>query len=367
MADTHPRGVAAAQEGSLSPRRRRHLRAWLWSGAALTFVTLVVGGITRLTQSGLSIVDWDPIMGVVPPLNEAAWRQAFDRYRAFPEYQQLRTGMSLAEFKFIYFWEYLHRLVARLIGVVFLLPFAWFWARGYLNRRWLRRAGLLFALGALQGVMGWFMVMSGLVDRPSVSHYRLAAHLALAFAIVGTCLWFAADLSPRAASRAPARARPRYLLAGVWALGGVLAAQVVWGAFTAGLDAGHVFNTFPRMGGRWLPPGLDALSPVARNLVENPVAVQWVHRVLATVLLVGAAALQVYAWRAGADARSRRFAAGMVALVLAQYLLGVATLLLVVPVSLAVAHQAAALVLFGTWISWLHHLTRGPAARPAAT
>lgn len=367
MTDMHLGGAAPTSEGPLSPRERRHLRAWLWSGAALTFVTLVVGGITRLTQSGLSIVDWDPIMGVVPPLDDAQWRQAFDRYRAFPEYQQLRTGMSLNEFKFIYFWEYLHRLVARLIGVVFLVPFAWFWARGYLNRRWLLRAALLLALGALQGAMGWFMVMSGLVDRPSVSHYRLAAHLALAFAIFGACLWFAADLGPRTASRSPAPARPRFLRAGVWALGGVLAAQVVWGAFTAGLDAGHMFNTFPRMGGRWLPPGLDASLSVVRDFVENPVAVQWVHRVLATVLLVGAVGLYAFVSRSAAGAMSRRFAAGMVALVLVQYLLGVATLLLVVPVSLAVAHQAAAVALFGTWILWLHHLTAGHEARSAAT
>jgi heme a synthase len=183
-----------AGAGPWSPadrRRRAHLRAWLWSGATLTFVILVVGGITRLTQSGLSIVDWQPLMGVVPPLSEAQWQESFERYRQFPEYQQLRRGMTLDEFKFIFFWEYLHRMVARLIGLVFLVPFLVFLAKGYFEGPLLRRALLLFGLGALQGFMGWYMVKSGLADQPHVSHYRLAVHLSIAFAIFGCCVWFA--------------------------------------------------------------------------------------------------------------------------------------------------------------------------------
>ena len=163
--------------------RRNHLRIWLASGAVLTFIILVIGGITRLTQSGLSIVDWDPIMGVIPPLNEAQWQQAFERYQQFPEYQKLRQGMTLPEFQFIFFWEYLHRLLARTIGLVFLIPFVFFWVRGYFNPPLRNRTLALFGLGALQGFMGWFMVKSGLVDNPAVSHYRLAAHLSIALLI----------------------------------------------------------------------------------------------------------------------------------------------------------------------------------------
>lgn len=352
-------------EAHLSPARRRHLRLWLYAGAVLTFLTLVIGGITRLTQSGLSIVEWAPIMGVVPPLNEAGWQEAFARYQAFPEFQQLRPDMTLGEFQVIYAWEYLHRLVARLIGVVFLVPFVWFWLRGYLRTPWLGRALLLLGLGALQGAMGWFMVMSGLVDRPSVSHYRLAAHLVLAFTIFGACLWFAADLTPRT-PRARREARTRWLGPGLWALGVVLALQVVWGAFTAGLDAGHMFNTFPRMAGGWLPPNLAVGGSALAGLADDPALVQWTHRLLATLLLALAVLLAAYAWRASAGRTQARFALGLLTLVLVQYLLGVATLLLVVPVPVAVAHQAAALVTFGVWLRWLHHLRRdtSPPATP---
>jgi heme a synthase len=171
----------------------------------MTFAVLVIGGITRLTQSGLSMVDWQPIMGVIPPLTDAQWQETFDRYRQFPEYQVLRRGMSLDEFKFIFFWEYLHRMVARTIGLVFLVPFVFFWAKGWFTRPLAARALILFGLGAMQGVMGWFMVMSGLVDRPSVSHYRLAAHLSLAFIIFGYALWLARDLAIRAGARAGGR------------------------------------------------------------------------------------------------------------------------------------------------------------------
>ncbi|MFA5569565.1 MAG: COX15/CtaA family protein, partial [Trueperaceae bacterium] len=181
----------------LNSARRRHVVVWLWLGAALTFSMLVVGGVTRLTQSGLSIVEWEPLVGVVPPLNEAQWQDAFAQYQRFPEYRQLRPDMTLAEYKTIFYWEYAHRLLARFIGVVFLVPFLFFWARGYLKGPLARRLLLLFGLGALQGLMGWFMVASGLVDRPSVAHERLAAHLLLAFTIFAFCLWTAADLLPK--------------------------------------------------------------------------------------------------------------------------------------------------------------------------
>ena len=337
------------------PRRRR-LRTWLWSIAALTLGVLIVGGITRLTESGLSIVDWDPLMGVIPPLDDAQWQAAFDRYRQFPEYQQLRRGMTLSEFRFIFFWEYVHRLLARGIGVVFLVPFAAFAARGYFNRPLAARVLLLFGLGAMQGVMGWLMVASGLVDRPSVSHLRLAAHLSLAFLIFGYALWLIRDLSTGAQQTAVAAPIRRSLGRASLLVGGLLGLQIIWGAFVAGLEAGFIFNTFPLMGGRLVPATLLQLEPALRNFIDNPAAVQWVHRVLGTVLALAVAVVYLRVRRLDVDPASRRLAGVLLALVAAQYLLGVLTLLLHVPVSIAVVHQAAALVIFGAWTAWTHHV-----------
>lgn len=351
----------AAWAAGMPPHRRRHLRIWLWSGALLTFVILVVGGITRLTQSGLAIVEWRPILGVIPPLSDADWQAAFDAYRQYPEYQLLRRGMTMAEFQFIFFWEYLHRLVARLIGVVFIIPFAVFALRGYFNGVLLRRALLLFGLGAFQGVLGWLMVASGLVDHPHVSHYRLAAHLSVAFVIFGICLWTAADLADRGPSFPPAPTR-RFTCRWLYVLGALLGLQIVWGAFVAGLDAGFLYNTFPLMGSSWLPASALSLSPLVVNFVENPVAVQWVHRVLGTVLALTALGVVVELWRRRAPAPSRHWGLAFVGLLLVQYLLGVLTLLYHVPISLGVIHQATAMVLFGVWLLWLHR-ERGAVAR----
>lgn len=345
--------------------KRRALRIWLWSIAAMTFAVLVVGGITRLTLSGLSIVSWDPLFGVIPPLGEAQWQAAFEAYRQFPDYDW-RTGMTLAEFKFIFFWEYLHRLLARLIGFVFLIPFVWFWARGYLNRPLVLRALALFALGGMQGVIGWFMVMSGLVDRPSVSHYRLAAHLSLAFVIFGYALWLARDLRPgreRAAVDPPVL---RMMHRGLALLGILLSVQIVWGAFVAGLRAGKLYPTFPLMGGRLVPAELLRLDPLTRNFVENPIAVQWTHRVLGTVLLLAAAVFVARVLRSAADALSRRLGSVVIGLLLLQYLLGILTVVHRVPVGLGVLHQATALIIFGVWLAWLHHVrTLAPAGAPS--
>jgi heme a synthase len=350
--------------------KRRPIRAWLWSIAGMTFVVLIVGGITRLTQSGLSIVDWDPIMGVIPPLGEAQWQEAFDRYRQFPEYQQLRRGMSMGEFQFIFFWEWFHRVVARAIGVVFLVPFLFFWLRGYFNRAVAVRALALFGLGAAQGFMGWMMVASGLVDRPSVSHFRLAAHLSLAFVIFGYAVWLARELGvgrQRAAVREDAR---RLMRRGLAAIGVLFALQVVWGAFVAGLKAGLYHNTFPLMEGRLVPPTLLFLDPPLLNFVQNPIAVQWVHRVLGTVLALAVLGFFVQVVRAGVDATSRRLNGWLLGLMALQYLLGVLTLIYFVPVTLGVIHQAMAMVLFGVWILWAHHvrnLAPTPATRVEST
>lgn len=356
---THP----ADWRAELPEGKRCHLRAWFWSGAILTFLIVVVGGITRLTQSGLSIVDWNPIVGVVPPLTAADWQEAFARYQQFPEYRLLRQGMTLAEFRVIYLWEYGHRLLARVIGLVFLIPFGYFWARGYFNRPLLRRVLLLFGLGAAQGFMGWFMVMSGLVDDPRVSHFRLAAHLAIALSILSLCLWLVREMGgARVGPLARARSgESKGAAGGVYLLGGLLLLQILWGAFVAGLDAGTIFNTFPRMGDGLVPPGAWRERPVWLNLVENPATVQWVHRVLGTLLALAAVAVFVRQrqWRADADGGSPWFAGVFAGLVLLQYGLGIVTVLHAVPVALGALHQATAVVILGTWLVWVHRVREG--------
>jgi heme a synthase len=223
---------------TIPENRRRWVRAWFYSIAAVTLCVLIVGGVTRLTFSGLSMVEWDPIMGIIPPITDAQWQSTFERYQQFPEYQKIRQGMTVHDFKVIFFWEYLHRVLARTIGLVFLIPFAFFLLKRWLNRPLALRALALFGLGAMQGVMGWLMVASGLVDRPSVSHYRLAAHLSLAFIIFAYAIWLARELSvtsaaPRVEGRALTPTRRGLAIVGV-----LLALQIIYGAFVAGLKGG---------------------------------------------------------------------------------------------------------------------------------
>lgn len=331
------------------------MRGWFWTIAAFTMGVLIVGGVTRLTHSGLSIVDWDPIMGVIPPLTHDQWRAVFERYQQFPQYQKLNQGMTLGEFQFIFFWEYLHRLLARSIGMVFLVPYAFFLARRWMNRPLALRSLALFGLGALQGLMGWLMVASGLVDRPSVSHYRLAAHLSLAFLIFGCAVWLARELRVSgAAPRVDARALRR-TQRGLRVVGALLGLQIVYGAFVAGLKAGFFANTFPRMGGAWIPATLFDYHPALRNLVANPVTVQWLHRLIGTVLGITVIVVAGQMLAARVDRRTRRHALALLLVVCAQYLLGVLTLLHAVPIALGVAHQATAMLLFGVWVTALHH------------
>lgn len=337
----------------IPPTRRKHLRIWLLAGATITASTLVIGGVTRLTESGLSIVDWDPIIGAIPPLTDAAWHEAFNRYQQYPEYIKVRPDMTLSEFKSIYFWEYLHRNIGRFLGLVFLFPFIFFWLRGYLNRPMLRRSLLLFLLGAAQGLMGWFMVSSGLVDHPDVSHYRLAAHLLLAITIFGFCIWFANDLNARTPTVIDDESR-RWLRNAIIGIGVLLALQITWGAFVAGLKAGLGFNTFPLMNGSLLPPSGWRLRPVLLNLVENPATVQWTHRVLATVLLIAAIALWSKVWRTPTLTTFRVWSAAVVVMVVVQYALGVTTLLTHVRTPIAVTHQVTALLIVGVLLTFLH-------------
>jgi cytochrome c oxidase assembly protein subunit 15 len=329
----------------------------LWAGAGLTAATLVIGGITRLTESGLSIVDWAPIVGAVPPLSDADWHEAFARYQQYPEYVKLRPDMTLSEFKQIYFWEYLHRMMGRLIGMTFLVPFLWFWIRGYFNGPLVRRVLVLFALGGLQGLMGWYMVSSGLVDRPDVSHYRLAAHLLLAMTIFGTCAWFANDLLARPWQPVHEPSR-RFMLRALTGLGVLLVVQIFWGALVAGLKAGFIYGTFPLMDGRLVPPNAWWKDPWPVNLVENMATVQWVHRVLATVLLIGAIAFAVRVRRMPELARFHRWSAALAGLIVLQYCLGITTLLTHVKTPIAVSHQLTALLIVGAVLTLLHQVLR---------
>jgi cytochrome c oxidase assembly protein subunit 15 len=328
----------------MSRARPLALVRWLWSVAALIVLMVVVGGITRLTESGLSITEWKPITGAIPPLNEREWQAAFDLYKRIPEYQAFNQGMTLAGFKAIFFWEYAHRLLGRIIGLAFAVPLLWFAIRKQIPVGYGRRLVALLALGGLQGVIGWWMVASGLAERTDVSHLRLTVHLLLALVILGGVVWTALDLASlhRRPTAGPARLTP---LAGVALL--VLFAQLAFGALTAGLDAGHAFASWPLMGDKLFPDGALPVGAGTRELIDNPVVVQFVHRWFAFVSAAVLALLAWRAWRAGSNA-----GLAVIVLVLVQILLGIATLLSGVRIDYAVAHQGnAALLLIAVTVA----------------
>jgi cytochrome c oxidase assembly protein subunit 15 len=335
---------------------RRQVAAWLMLCCAMIFAMVILGGVTRLTGSGLSMVEWDPIFGVVPPLNEQQWEEVFAKYRASPEYQKINLGMDLHGFKSIYWFEFTHRLLGRSIGVAFLLPLLYFALRGMLGRPLLVRLGAAFILGGLQGVLGWYMVKSGLVDRPHVSQYRLTAHLSLALLIYAYLLWLLLDLLFPAPADTPAASGLRRAAPGVL---GLVALTIVSGGFVAGLKAGYAYNTFPKMGDQWLPPAGWMLQPGWRNLFENLATVQFDHRLLALLTLVSVVALWLYA-RGRPMARSARAGLHLLLLVaIVQISMGIGTLLLHVPVALAAAHQAGALTLLSVALFVVHRLFKG--------
>jgi cytochrome c oxidase assembly protein subunit 15 len=322
----------------------------------MIYAMVVVGGVTRLTRSGLSMVEWEPIMGAIPPLNTAQWEQTFAKYRQTPEYLKVNSDMGLAEFKSIFWWEYSHRLLGRTIGLAFLLPFLYFLARRRIDRTLAPRLAGIFLLGGLQGGLGWFMVKSGLVNDPHVSQYRLTAHLAMAFLIYAYIFWVALGLlAPRPQHQGGAGvARLRRFSMAVTTLIGVM---VLSGGFVAGLKAGYAFNTFPTMNGHWLPPGLLALEPAWRNLFENLATVQFDHRLIAYLLALVVPAFWWAAGRIALPPRARRATHFLLAMLGVQITLGISTLLLIVPVPLAAAHQAGALMLF-TLALWVNHELR---------
>ncbi len=409
-----------AAKGAAAKDRPGWVAAWLLACCALIFLMVVVGGVTRLTLSGLSITEWEPLIGVVPPLTHAQWAAEFARYKQIPEYRLIHFGMSLAQFKGIYFWEYSHRLLGRSIGVAFAVPLVWFWLRGRLPRRLAPALAGILALGFAQGALGWYMVESGLAHRVEVSQYRLVAHLALALAIYGAILWVAlgllrrpslppcqspvAELGPLlpgygivtrserplgmpASSQAPlartcsghprlgnrhgrawgrrgwpGQTRPRGSGVGAgWrraaeAVIFIIAATILAGGFVAGTRAGLTYNTFPLMDGRLVPAGYAQLHPFIRNWFENIAAIQFDHRLLAMTT----AAAVLLLWLAGRRARLPKPAHialwALLAAAAAQVALGISTLLMVVPIPLAAAHQAGAVLLLSAAIVFRHTL-----------
>lgn len=334
---------------------------WLLTVAAFVVVMVVVGGITRLTESGLSITQWNPITGTLPPLTDAAWAREFALYQGTTEYQTVNRGMSMAAFQQIYFWEWFHRFLARLVGAVYAVPLFWFaWKRAIpAGFGW--RLAILLALGGLQGVVGWWMVASGLVGRTDVSHYRLAMHLNLALLILGLLIWTARDmwLRTQAPLAAVAVTRLRWPVMLAFAL---LAVQLVWGAFTAGLNAGFAFASWPLMGDEIFPAATPFTQPLAANVIDNPIIVQFIHRWWAFVAGAALIWLSLRARRAGAPI----VGVLLTALVAGQILLGIATLLSGVAIELGVAHQAVGALLVAA-AAWCGHAVCSDNPARAAT
>lgn len=327
----------------------------------LILVMVAVGGITRITESGLSMVNWRPIMGTLPPGSAEEWNETFDLYKATPQYEKFsREGeMSLADFKQIFFWEYVHRVLGRVIGLAYALPLAWFLIRHRIPRAWKIKLWIGLVLGGSQGLLGWFMVKSGLVDRPYVSHFRLAAHLSLAFFVFAYLLWMVLDLQPFWTHRKTNFHKLGSLRR--WTLGfvGLLIVQILYGAFTAGLRAGYVHNTWPKMGNRFFPSDGAPEADVGwlENFLHNPSAVQFVHRNLALVVVAAAFGLWVYAVRLHLSDRQKLAFNGMLVCVFAQFFLGVFTLLSGMNLVIAVAHQVWACLLVGAVVWTLHEIT----------
>jgi heme a synthase len=325
--------------------RRRAVRIWLLLIVVHVFAMVMVGGATRLTGSGLSIVEWKPIAGTLPPLSVAAWEAEFEKYKAIPQYQQLNRGMSLAEFKSIFWWEWAHRLLGRTIGIAFLLPFVWFLWKGWVAPGLRARLWTIFGLGALQGAAGWWMVASGLTERLNVSQYRLAFHLTLACVIFAATLWVAQQLSARVVSAV----QPAWLRAAAVVLVVLVVFQIYLGALVAGLHAGPIYNTWPSIDGGLIPDAerLWLQEPSWRNLFENPLTVQFVHRSVAYVLWIGALVHVIACWRRVENGAVRAMALLLASAVTVQAVLGIVTLLHGVPIHLALMHQAMAVIVLG--------------------
>ena len=329
---------------------RKRIAIWLLVVCGMIFAMVVLGGVTRLTESGLSMVNWNPVSGVIPPMTQEAWQKEFTAYQAYPEYQKKNRGMTLDQFKRIFWFEYSHRLLGRLIGAAFLLPMIYFWATGQVERRLKPKLVVGFVLGGLQGLLGWYMVKSGLVSNPDVSPYRLTAHLGLAFIVYAYLFWLAMDLLM-------GREREWSRLA-KWAVAlcGLIYFQILLGGLVAGTNAGFVYNTWPEMDGGFIPKGILFMDPWYLNFFANDATIQFQHRMVAYLVVISVFALYANA-RWSAPAKHAPLALNLLGgMVIAQAALGILTLLLVVPVDVAAAHQAGALLLFTASLFAAHRI-----------
>ena len=356
--------ATATLPASAAPRTpsTRPVAGWLLVCCLMVLLMIVVGGITRLTHSGLSITEWQPLVGTLPPLGDADWQLVFEKYQATPEYKLVNQGMSLDDFKGIFWWEYFHRLLGRLIGIVFLLPLVWFWWQRRIDRPLAWRLFGIFILGGLQGAMGWYMVMSGLVDNPRVSQFRLTAHLSLAFVLFGAMLWTALGL--RYPARRLADTLPDRSLARMgWWITGIVCYMIVTGGFVAGVRAGLAYNTFPLMNGHFFPMESFLIEPLWMNFFWNMAAVQFDHRFGAWLLVALVPIFWLRALIGSIDTRTRIAASLLLLMLAVQATLGAYTVLLRVPIWLAALHQCGAVLLFAMAINANHALRRGSPTR----
>ena len=347
--------IALAQDRkpAIPKTRPEALIKWLMCIAVLVFAMVVVGGITRLTESGLSITEWKPVTGALPPLNEAAWVSEFEKYKQIPEYTEINgpAGMSLAQFKFIYFWEWVHRLLGRVVGLAFALPLAWFWAKQAIPAGYKPRLLALLALGGLQGTIGWWMVSSGLSARTDVSHYRLAVHLLTALFILGGLVWTALDLKVLSKNSG---AKPAKLTGFSTVVIAILFVQLLFGAWVAGLNAGYVSNSWPLMNDRFVPDGIDTAKGAFYALVNDPFLTHFVHRWWAWIAVIALIMLARRTKAAGVRPASIAIHSAFGV----QILLGIATVLTGVNIVLAVLHQAVGALLVASTVWGAHVIGR---------
>ncbi len=326
---------------------RRLVRWWLYVICFLVFLMVMVGGATRLTDSGLSITEWKPIHGIIPPLSDADWQEELEKYRQIPEYQQINKGMSMAEFQFIYWWEWGHRFLGRIIGFAFAIPLAFFWLTKRLESKLKPRLLLLLVLGGMQGAIGWWMVKSGLVDRVDVSQYRLAVHLTLACVIFAYALWVARGLAWHSTHITP----PNRLRLFAPLVATLVMIQIFMGGLVAGLDAGLASNEWPKMLGEWVPEDISAMTPLWINWFENPISVQFNHRISAYILLLVILIQWWIAKSSNAEAPHKRRTMIIVVLAFIQAVIGILTVLWEVPINTALTHQAFAVVLLAAVVA----------------
>lgn len=327
---------------------------WLFTGCFLIYLMVVIGGITRLTGSGLSITKWKVITGIFPPMTHEAWQKEFEGYRQTPQYKLINSDFTLSDFKGIYWWEYIHRLLGRIIGMVFLIPFFWFWMRKKFPEGFLKKAIILFALGGFQGFLGWFMVKSGLSENIYVSHYRLAIHLISAFTVFGFTFWYVLCLTPSPSPKE--RGEHHHIKKISIVLFSFVILQIIYGAFVAGLKAGYGYPTWPKMGDEWFPADIIALEPVWRNFFEGLAGVQFIHRYLAYAVVLTVGILFYYSRKpqAQVSAEKKKIISALAIIVVSQFTLGVLTLLYGVPIVIAVLHQTGAFFLFAVSLLLIH-------------